>query len=78
MIFDGFFSGRMGPGGYPDDSVHSPQRHHPKSQGDAIVQRSPILVFAHQGRARGRPGLVHVPGEHRSDEKPTRISAGGR
>lgn len=68
----------MGQGGHSDDPVHPPQRHHPKPEGDAVLQRPSFVVFAHKGRARRGQGLVHVSGEHGPDEKPTRVLASGR
>ena len=56
------FSGGVGACGHADYSVHPSQRDHPEPPNFAVIQRSPVLVPAHQERSRGRSGVVHVPG----------------
>lgn len=56
------FTGGVGACRHADYSVDPPQRHHPESPNFTVIQRPPLLVPAHQERARGGPGVVHVPG----------------
>lgn len=56
------FPGGVGACGHTDYSVHPSQRDHPEPPNFAVIQRSPVLVLAHQERTRGRSGVVHVSG----------------
>lgn len=73
-----FLAGRLGPGRHADDTIYPSQRDNAESPDKPDVQRSPVLVPAHPGGGGKRPGLVHVPGQHRPDAVPEGLPAGRR
>lgn len=70
--------GGLGARGYADNSLDSSQCHHAEQSNQPHLQRSSILVPAHQGGGGERSRLVHVSGEHRSNAVPQGIPPGCR
>ncbi len=69
--------GCMGSRGHPDDPDDPRQRDHAQPARVAVETLVQRVVLARAARARGRQGLVHVPGEHRPHGPQGRLPRGG-
>lgn len=65
--YTSFYPGGLGTSGHSDNSVHSSQRHHAKSQDYTVLQWSQIVVSADKGGGGERQGMVYVPNQHGSN-----------
>lgn len=59
--------GGLASGGHPNDFNDTNARNHQKSPNDDYARRRTQMGAPDKGRQRVRQGMVHVPGEHRSN-----------
>lgn len=65
-----WFLGRMGKSRHKSYPSHTRSRHHAQFQSVRVSRGRFDVEFTHKKRTRRRPRSIHVPDQHRPDDKP--------